>query len=214
MADPKSRCVVSTTNGAVRGFARDGVRRWRAIPYARPPVGPLRLRSPRPAAPWRGLRRCHEFAFCAPQDPRYTRVALNRFQPMSEDCLTVNVVAPDAPHDEPLAVMFFVHGGGHLLGSSATGIYDGAALARRGCVYVSANYRLGAMGFMDLCSLSTEAHPIEGNLFLRDLVLALEWVRDNIAEFGGDPGNVTIFSESAGAQPWHPCPRPRDCSAG
>ncbi len=199
MADPEARCVVSTTSGTVQGFARDGVRRWRAIPYARPPVGPLRLRAPRPAAPWRGVRHCDEFAYCAPQDPRFTRVGLNRLQPMSENCLTVNVVAPATPTDEPLPVMFFVHGGGYVFGSSATSIYDGAALARRGCVYVSANYRLGALGCVDLSSLSTEEHPIEGNLFLRDLVMALEWVRDNIAGFGGDPGNVTIFGESAGA---------------
>src|SRR6478752_6485875 len=196
---PEQSAKVHTTLGVVQGFVRDGVSRWRAIPYARPPVGSLRFRAPQPAAPWRGVRYCDEFAYCAPQDPRYARVSLNRVQPMSEDCLTVNVVAPTTPTDEPLPVMFFVHGGGYLFGSSATVIYDGAALARRGCVYVSANYRLGALGCVDLSSLSTDEHPIEGNLFLRDLVLALEWVRDNIAAFGGDPGNVTIFGESAGA---------------
>ena len=101
--------------------------------------------------------------------------------------------------DEPLPVMFFIHGGGYILGSSATPIYDGASLARRGCVYVSVNYRLGALGCMDLSSLSTPENPIEDNLFLRDLVMALRWVRDNVAVFGGDPDNVTIFGESAGA---------------
>ena len=95
--------------------------------------------------------------------------------------------------------MFFIHGGGYILGSSATPLYDGAALARRGCVYVSVNYRLGALGCLDLSSLSTPDDPIESNLFLRDLVLALRWVRENIAAFGGDPDNVTIFGESAGA---------------
>ena len=95
--------------------------------------------------------------------------------------------------------MVFIHGGGYILGSSATPIYDGASLARRGCVYVSVNYRLGALGCMDLSSLSTPDNPIDGNLFLRDLVMALRWVRDNIAVFGGDPDNVTIFGESAGA---------------
>ena len=118
---------------------------------------------------------------------------------MSEDCLTVNVVAPAASSAEPLPVMFFIHGGGYMLGSSATPIYDGAALARRGCVFVSANYRLGALGCLDLSSLSTPDNPIESNLFLRDLVLALQWVRDNIVAFGGDPDRVTIFGESAGA---------------
>ncbi|EUA89987.1 alpha/beta hydrolase fold family protein [Mycobacterium ulcerans str. Harvey] len=95
--------------------------------------------------------------------------------------------------------MVFIHGGGYILGSSATPIYDGAALARRGCVYVSVNYRLGALGCLDLSSLSTPDIAIDGNLYLRDLVMALQWIQDNIAEFGGDPDNVTIFGESAGA---------------
>jgi para-nitrobenzyl esterase len=119
---------------------------------------------------------------------------------MSEDCLTLNVTAPEAPADEGLPVMVFIHGGAYILGSSATPIYDGATLARGGCVYVSVNYRLGALGCLDLSSLSTPDDVIESNLFLRDLVMALEWVRDNIAVFGGDPDNVTIFGESAGAQ--------------
>jgi para-nitrobenzyl esterase len=190
---------VPTTSGTVQGFVRDGTARWRAIPYARPPVGPLRFRAPQPVKPWRGVRFCEDFGNCAPQDPRYTLVGTSGRQPMSEDCLTLNVVAPaDAP-DGPLPVMFFVHGGGYMFGSSATPVYDGAALARRGCVYVSANYRLGALGCLDLSSLSTAEHPIEVNLFLRDLVAALQWVRDNVGEFGGDPANVTIFGESAGA---------------
>jgi para-nitrobenzyl esterase len=95
--------------------------------------------------------------------------------------------------------MVFVHGGGYILGSSATPIYDGAALARRGCVYVSVNYRLGALGCLDLSALSTSDVSLESNLFLRDLVMALRWVRENIAAFGGDPDNVTVFGESAGA---------------
>jgi para-nitrobenzyl esterase len=196
---PDRNVRVTTTSGTVEGFTRDGVRRWRSIPYARPPVGPLRLRAPQPALPWRGLRYCQEFAFCAPQQRRYTLVGINKYQPMSEDCLTINVVAPADPTDGPLPVLFFIHGGGYMLGSTATPLYDGAALARRGCVYVSANYRLGALGCLDLSSLSTRDTPIDGNLFLRDLVLALQWVRDNIAAFGGDPDKVAIFGESAGA---------------
>ncbi len=118
---------------------------------------------------------------------------------MSEDCLTLNVVTPKRPADEPLPVMVFIHGGGYFMGSSATPIYDGAALARKGCVYVSVNYRLGALGCLDLSSLSSGDITIDDNLFLRDLVMALRWVRDNVAVFGGDPDNVTIFGESAGA---------------
>src|ERR1700734_483373 len=192
----------TTATGTVEGFTRDGVHRWRSIPYARPPVGALRFRAPEPAQPWPGVRYCHGFTKCAPQERRYTMLGVGKYQPMGEDCLTLNVVAPEAPDRELLPVMVFVHGGGYILGSSATPIYDGVALARRGCVYVSVNYRLGALGCLDLSSLSSESGAditIDSNLFLRDLVLALQWIRDNAAEFGGDPGNVTIFGESAGA---------------
>ena len=130
----------------------------------------------------------------------YTALGVGKYQSMGEDCLTLNVTTPKRRRDEPMPVMVFIHGGGYILGSSATPIYDGAALARKGCVYVSVNYRLGALGCLDLSSLSTRDVTIEDNLFLRDLVMALRWVRDNIAAFGGDPDNVTIFGESAGAQ--------------
>jgi para-nitrobenzyl esterase len=188
-----------TAIGIVEGFTRDGVNRWRSIPYARPPVGKLRFRAPQPAPPWSGVRHCHGFGNCAPQQRRYTMLGVGRYQTMSEDCLTLNVVTPEKRSDEPLPVMVFIHGGGYFLGSSATPLYDGAALARRGCVYVSVNYRLGALGCLDLSSLSSPEITIDSNLYLRDLVLALRWVKDNIAEFGGDADNVTIFGESAGA---------------
>jgi para-nitrobenzyl esterase len=190
---------VTTATGTVEGFTRDGVHRWRSIPYARPPVGALRFRAPQPVQPWPGVRYCHGFTKCAPQERRYTVTGVGKYQPMGEDCLTLNVVAPENPDGESLPVMFFVHGGGYILGSSATPIYDGAALARRGCVYVSVNYRLGALGCLDLSALSTADIALESNLFLRDLVMALRWVRDNIDAFGGDPHNVTVFGESAGA---------------
>ena len=200
---PQHTVRANTTGGVVEGFSRDGVNRWRSIPYAAAPVGPLRFRAPRPPQPWAGTRLCYSFADCAPQQRRYTMIAPGRYQPMSEDCLTLNVVTPrwagPVPDQPPLPVMFFIHGGGYILGSSATPLYDGAALARRGCVYVSVNYRLGALGCLDLSSLSTPDTPIESNLFLRDIVMALGWVRDNIAAFGGDPANVSIFGESAGA---------------
>ena len=190
---------VKTASGTVEGFTRDGVHRWRAIPYARPPVGRLRFRAPQPVQPWPGVRHCHGFGYCAPQQRMYTMLAPGRFQPMSEDCLTLNVTTPAGPAEGPLPVKVFVHGGGYMLGSSATPVYDGASLARKGCVYVSVNYRLGPLGCLELSSLSTEQIPIDDNLFLRDLVAALRWVRENIEAFGGDPDNVTIFGESAGA---------------
>lgn len=131
---------VTTAGGVVEGFARDGVNRWRSIPYAAPPVGALRFRAPQPPQPWTGVRSGHSFGNCAPQQRMYTMTGVGKYQPMSEDCLTLNVVTPrwdgPEPDGEPLPVMFFIHGGGYILGSSATPIYDGAALARRGCVYV------------------------------------------------------------------------------
>jgi para-nitrobenzyl esterase len=189
----------TVASGTVEGFTRDGVHRWRAIPYARPPVGPLRLRAPQPVQPWPGVRYCHGFGNCAPQQRMYTMLGPGKFQPTSEDCLTLNVTAPQKPSEGPLPVMVFIHGGGYILGTSATPIYDGAALARNGCVYVSVNYRLGALGCLDLSSLSKNEFTFDDNLYLRDLVMALRWVRDNIAVFGGDPDKVTIFGESAGA---------------
>ena len=196
---PAKTVRTELTSGAIEGFTRDGVNRWRSIPYAKPPVGALRFKAPQPVEAWDGVRPCHRFRYCAPQPRRYTIVGPGKFQPMSEDCLTLNVVAPDGGSDRPLPVMFFIHGGAYFLGSSATPIYDGASLARSGCVYVSANYRLGALGAVDLSSLSTADIHIDDNLYLRDLVSALRWVRENIAAFGGDPDNVTIFGESAGA---------------
>jgi para-nitrobenzyl esterase len=190
---------VTTAIGTVEGFTRDGVHRWRSIPYAQAPVGTLRFRAPRPAQPWPGVRHCHGYTKCAPQERRYTIMGVGKYQSMGEDCLTLNVVAPEAPDTGPLPVMVFVHGGGYIMGSSATPIYDGVGLARRGCVYVSVNYRLGALGCLDLSSLSTDDVTIDSNLFLRDVVLSLRWVQDNIAAFGGDPDNVTVFGESAGA---------------
>ncbi len=190
---------VKIASGTIEGFTRDGVNRWRSIPYAKAPVGPLRYRAPQPVQPWPGVRYCHGFGHCAPQQRMYTLLAPGKYQPMSEDCLTLNVVQPEEPQQDPLPVMVFIHGGGYMLGSSATPIYDGASLARRGCVYVSVNYRLGALGCLELSSLSTPEITIDDNLFLRDLVMALRWVRENIAVFGGDPDNVTIFGESAGA---------------
>ncbi|MDO2397690.1 carboxylesterase family protein, partial [Mycobacterium avium subsp. hominissuis] len=142
----KSTVTTTITSGTVEGFTEAGVHRWRSIPYGRPPIGPLRWRAPQPAESWLGIRECHEFRHCAYQERKYTMVGLGKYQPMSEDCLTLNVTAPERSDDQPLPVMVFIHGGAYMLGSSATPLYDGAALARQGCVFVSVNYRLGALG--------------------------------------------------------------------
>ena len=190
---------VTTAAGTVEGFTRDGVHRWRSIPYAR-------RRWLRCAFGRRSRRSRGGVCGIATASPSARRRSgatrssgVGKYQPMGEDCLTLNVVAPQAAEGESLPVMVFIHGGGYILGSSATPIYDGVGLARRGCVYVSVNYRLGALGCLDLSALSTADITLESNLFLRDLVLALRWIQENIAVFGGDPDNVTIFGESAGA---------------
>ncbi|MDV3133373.1 carboxylesterase/lipase family protein [Mycobacterium sp. 29Ha] len=194
-----SAVCTAVRSGLVEGTSRDGVTRWRSIPYAQPPVGRLRLKAPQPVRPWDGVLKCHDFRYCAPQSHWYTAVGVGKFQPMSEDCLTLNVVAAEGETKSSLPVMVFIHGGGYFFGSSATPLFDGASLARRGCVFVSVNYRLGALGAADLSSLSTDESRIDDNIYLRDLVMALQWVHSNIARFGGDPDNVTIFGESAGA---------------
>lgn len=135
-----------TATGIVEGFTRDGVHRWRSIPYARAPVGSLRFRAPQPAQPWPGVRHCHTFANCAPQQRRYTVMGIGRYQTRSEDCLTLNVVTPEEPATQPLPVMVFIHGGGYILGSSATPIYDGAALARR-ALYETFTFNGGQYAF-------------------------------------------------------------------
>ncbi|GAA2063798.1 carboxylesterase/lipase family protein [Williamsia deligens] len=187
---------MTTADGVVDGVAYDGLHSWRGIPYAAPPMGDRRFRAPQPPVGWRGVRHCVSFRNAAPQARRYTTTGINKHQPVSEDCLTLNVIAP-ARRSGPLPVMVFIHGGAYILGSSQT--YRGDSLVRAtGVVYVSINYRLGALGYLDLTGFSSEARTFDGNLGLRDQVAALQWVQRNIAGFGGDPDNVTVFGESAG----------------
>lgn len=194
---------VHTAAGTVRGFSDGTISRFRSIPYAKAPVGELRFRAPQPAVPWEGVRDCRKWGAAAEQKRLFTFTGLRGFQRVAEDCLTLNIVAPDDPGEGVLPVMVFFHGGAFFMGTSGTWLYDGANLARRGCIYVSVNYRLGALGALDLSSLSTDDITIENNLYLRDLVTALWWVQNNIAAFGGNPSNVTIFGESAGAHCVH-----------
>jgi len=181
---------VTLDSGVVRGRLFPDLLSWRGIPYAAPPVGTLRLRAPEPVPAWTGVRDATEFGPPAPQQRRRG----------DEDCLTLNVVAPAAPSPTPRPVMVFIHGGAHTSGTTANPLFSGAALVRRGdVVYVSLNYRLGALGYLDFREFSTSERPFDVNLGLRDQIAALEWVRRNIAAFGVDPDNVTLFGESAGA---------------
>jgi para-nitrobenzyl esterase len=193
---------VGVTGGRVRGVREGGTIAWRGIPYAAPPVGRLRFRSPRRAASWQGIRDAARFGAVAPQAHKGQFTGVGPDVPSSEDCLTVNVVAPTEPDGVPalLPVMVFIHGGGYSVGSSRDFSGQGRNFVGTGkVVYVSFNYRLGPLGYLDFSRYSTRRRPIDSNLGLRDQVAALRWVRRNIRGFGGDPERVTVFGESAGA---------------
>ncbi|MAU81819.1 MAG: carboxylesterase [Gordonia sp.] len=193
--------VVTTIHGPVRGSSGDGVDVWRGIRYAAAPVGDLRWRRARPPQPHDDVVDATGFGPVCPQE-RNPAIALGADAQMGEDCLFLNVWAPVA--DEALPVMVWLHGGAYVFGSGSQPLYEATDLARDGrVVVVTLNYRLGALGFADLTSLndlldSTQPR-FESNAALSDILLALQWVRDNIAGFGGDPDNVTVFGESAGA---------------
>ncbi|MBU2043392.1 MAG: carboxylesterase family protein [Alphaproteobacteria bacterium] len=189
---------VRLENGTVQGAAADGVVAFKGLPYAAPPVGARRWRPPAPVADWEGVRDATAYGAICIQPPANGDPGVGPL-PMSEDCLTLNVWAPEE-RDGPLPVMVWIHGGGYNNGSGTAALYDGSALARRGVVVVTINYRLGRLGFFDHPALAADRPADEpaGNYGVMDQIAALEWVRDNIAALGGDPGNVTIFGESAG----------------
>jgi para-nitrobenzyl esterase len=168
----------------------DGV--YKGIPYAAPPVGTLRWRPPQPVAPWTEPRRFDAFGPACPQPEADGET--------SEDCLTLNVWTPARTADAKFPVMVFIHGGSFLTGSGSLPVYDGAPLAEAGVVVVTLNYRLGVLGFLAHPQLSAQSpQGVSGNYGLLDQQAALAWVRRNIAAFGGDPANVTVFGQSAGA---------------
>jgi para-nitrobenzyl esterase len=192
--------VRTTTSGPVRGLRNPETVGWRGIAYAAAPVGALRLRAPAPAPVWSEVRDATRFGPIAPQSTRGPGAKAIDDPGMSEDCLTLNVTAPATSGTSNRPVMVWFHGGGYTIGSSAQAIYHGDSLVTEGdLVLVTVNYRLGALGYLDLSCFATAERPIDSNLGLRDQVAALSWVRDNIAAFGGDPDRVTIFGESAGA---------------
>ncbi|NLG47346.1 carboxylesterase/lipase family protein [Gordonia sp. (in: high G+C Gram-positive bacteria)] len=195
--------VVQLADGAVDGKRGRGGRRgtvsWRGIPFAEPPVRQYRWRAPRPVVPWPGVRECYDYGNAPVQDKIFTARGAGKFQPRSEDCLTLNVFAPATTSVTPRPVMVFFYGGAYILGGTSTPIYDGSYLARlRDVIVVTVNYRVGPLGFLDFTDYSTDDRQFDSNLGLRDMVAGLEWVQRNIAEFGGDPKRVTIFGESAG----------------
>jgi len=190
--------VVNAPAGAVRGVREEAASVFRAIPYALPPVGERRWRPPVPMPRWTDVREAQQ-AGVACMQPAMAEGPYNRGpQEMKEDCLTLDVTAPADARNAP--VMVWIHGGTLIWGTAHSRMYDGREFAKRGIVLVSINYRLGPLGYLAHPELSKEsADNISGNYGLLDQIAALRWVRQNIASFGGDARNVTIFGESAGA---------------
>jgi para-nitrobenzyl esterase len=189
---------VKIESGEVEGVASERVIAFKGIPFAAPPVGNLRWRAPQPAAPWTGVRAANAYGHDCMQEP-FGGDAAPLGTPPDEDCLVLNVWTPKDRGATPLPVMFWIYGGGFVNGGSSPEVYSGTHFAESGVVFVSANYRLGRFGFFAHPALSKEdTSALLGNYGYLDQIAALKWVQRNIAAFGGDPGNVTIFGESAG----------------
>ena len=200
-AQASNPLVIKTDQGKVQGkmSADSQTRDFLGIPFAAPPVGPLRWKPPQPAAKWQGVRQATSFGSRCMQQERYDDMVF-RDPGESEDCLTLNVWAPAGKPKGKLPVMVWIFGGGFAGGGTSEPRQDGEHLSRKGVLVVSMNYRLGIFGFFATQELAAEdPHHAAGNYGLLDELAAIEWVHRNIAAFGGDPDNVTIFGESAGS---------------
>src|SRR5204863_3662241 len=186
---------IKIDGGLLEGTAEDGLMVYRGIPFAAPPVGDLRWRAPQPAAKWTGVRKADTFGRACLQ----INQAIANLPAPNEDCLSLNVWSPATRADEHRPVMVWIHGGGFTAGTPPERLYHGEAIAKKGVVVVSVAYRLGVFGFLAHPALSAESQRHRsGNYGLLDMIAALQWVKKNIAAFGGDRGRVTIFGESAG----------------
>lgn len=192
---------VTTRSGIVEGSfnVHDGIQSYLGIPFAQPPVGELRWKAPQPVRPWEGVREARAFGPRAVQPPVFGDMDF-RSDGMSEDCLYLNVWSPATRNSSPLPVLVYFYGGGFVAGDGSEPRYDGRSMAKQRMVVVTVNYRLNIFGFLAHPELSAEApYGASGNYGLLDQQAALQWVHDNIAAFGGDPGRVTIAGESAGS---------------
>lgn len=196
--------VVETTAGRIRGLDIDGAKIFKGVPYGGDTSGNNRFRPPSRPAPWRGMRDALSWGHRAPAPPLTMPAEIRTlFQPyggaQGEDCLVLNVWTPGLKDGGKRPVMVWLHGGGFVGGSGSDALYDGRALAKSGdVVVVTINHRLGCLGFLELSDLGGSGYESSGNVGMLDIVAALKWVRDNIAGFGGDPGNVTVFGQSGG----------------
>ncbi|KAI8807925.1 putative carboxylesterase [Cladochytrium replicatum] len=187
--------IAATPPGRIEGVREGDVCVWRGIRYAKAPVGPLRFRAPQPVDKWEGTINAHSFGNVSLQPPS----VLNKItSPLNEDCLNLNIFSTFR-EGEKLPVMVFIHGGAYINGAGSVPAYDGKKLAREGVVVVTINYRLGVLGYLYAKGLPGCDAEFDSNIGLRDQIAALRWVNDNVLAFGGDPGCVTIFGESAGA---------------
>jgi para-nitrobenzyl esterase len=190
--------LVQIADGLVQGAREDDLTIYRGIPYASPPVGDLRWRPPVPPAPWHDVLKATAFGPACPQIGAV--VPGMEVQPTSEDCLYLNIWTPDTRLTAMLPVMVWLHGGNNTNGSGSARLYWGDRLAHKGVLVVTFNYRLGALGLLAHPDLSKESvQGVSGNYLLLDQIALLHWIQSNIAQFGGDPGNVTLFGQSAGA---------------
>ncbi len=193
--------VITTGTGKIRGVARhSGGAEFLGVPYSQAPVGNLRWHEPLPMNPWSGVRDATAFgAPCA--QPVLGDWNKHDSETSKEDCLFLNVITPTWPSKTRLPVMFWIHGGANAGGTASSSLYKDGTLANHGVILVTINYRLGIFGFFAHPGLTSEsAHKASGNYGLMDQIAALRWVHDNIAKFGGDPNNITVFGQSAGAQ--------------
>jgi para-nitrobenzyl esterase len=206
--------VATSAQGRLRGYRNGDIHVFKGVPYGRPPTGARRFLPPEPAEPWTGVLDATRYGPSCPQIHPPSNYAANlpaNVPPMTsllgwgldenqgEDCLRLNIWTPGVNDGAKRPVMVRLHGGAFLIGSGSWPQSDGSRLARRGdVVVVTVNHRLGALGYLYLADIAGERYAASGNAGLLDLVLALQWVRDNIVQFGGDPGNVTIFGESGG----------------
>ncbi len=194
----ETKPVINTASGAVQGRYRRGATLFAGIPYAEAPIGTLRFAPPTPKQPWTGIRDARSFSKAAPQLPGEgltSRIPVN----WNEDCLSLNIVTPATDHTKR-PVYVWIHGGAYQHGQGATPWYDGSSFAIRGdIVVVTINYRLGAFGFCHLSPHLGEQFESAGINGFLDQLAAINWVRENIAAFGGDPDQITIGGESAGA---------------